>query len=174
MTRRISKEQIDAPDFVTVGRVLGVWGKGGEVKIELLTDLLDQFDPEREVLLNGYFQTIERSHPHKDTVVVKFKAINDIRAADRLQACRVEIPIGEIPPLPEGEFYHFQLIGLAVVSVEGEPVGTITSILPTGSNDVYRLDSPRGEVLIPAIEDVIKSIDLENGQVTIEVIDGLL
>jgi 16S rRNA processing protein RimM len=77
-------------------------------------------------------------------------------------------------PLPEGEYYHDQIIGLKVFTTDGTLIGSVTDILPGTSNDNYIVRGASGEVLIPAIEDVIISIDLDKGLITIEAIDGLL
>ena len=78
------------------------------------------------------------------------------------------------PPLPEGQYYHHQIIGLEVVTTHGELLGAVTEVLPGRSNDNYIVEGPRGQVLIPSIEDVIESIDLQNRVITIEPIEGLL
>jgi len=77
-------------------------------------------------------------------------------------------------PLPEGQYYHYQIIGLQVRTTQGELIGTITRVLTGKSNDNYIVQGTKGEILIPAIEDVVKSIDLEQGFMTIEAIEGLL
>lgn len=77
-------------------------------------------------------------------------------------------------PLPEGQFYHHQLIGLQVRTTRGEYIGDIIDILTGKSNDNYIVQGPAGQILIPAIEDVVQSIDLDAGIVTIEPIEGLL
>ena len=77
-------------------------------------------------------------------------------------------------PIPEGQYYHHQIIGLQVKTILGELIGTVTDILTGKSNDNYIVQSTQGEILIPAIEDVIQSINLDQGCITIEAIDGLL
>jgi 16S rRNA processing protein RimM len=77
-------------------------------------------------------------------------------------------------PLLEGQYYHHQVIGLEVRTTQGELIGTITDVLTGKSNDNYIVQGTKGEILIPAIEDVVKSIDLDQGRMTIEAIDGLL
>ena len=77
-------------------------------------------------------------------------------------------------PLPAGHYYHHQLIGLNIVTTDGEALGAVTEILPGQSNDNYVVEGPRGQLLIPAIEDVIQSVDLERGEIVIEPIKGLL
>ena len=77
-------------------------------------------------------------------------------------------------PLPEGQYYHHQIIGLQVRTTQGESLGSVTEILTGKSNDNYIVQGAKGEILIPAIEDVVKSVDLEQGCITIEAIEGLL
>ncbi|MFH1647746.1 MAG: ribosome maturation factor RimM [Chloroflexota bacterium] len=77
-------------------------------------------------------------------------------------------------PLPQGQYYHSQIIGLEVRTTRGEVVGTVTDILSGKSNDNYIVRGDRGDVLIPAIEDAVQSIDLERGCLIIEAIEGLL
>ncbi|GAI40657.1 unnamed protein product, partial [marine sediment metagenome] len=86
----------------------------------------------------------------------------------------VEIPRSQAQPLTEGQYYHFQLIGLEVWTTRGELLGNITEILTTESNDIYIVHNAKGETLIPVIEDVVKSIDLDKGHVVIELIEGLI
>jgi len=86
---------------------------------------------------------------------------------------RVEIQHNQENPPPEEQFYHDQIIGLQVKTTGGEIIGTVTDILSGISNDNYIVRSPAGEVLIPAIEDVVKSIDLDKREVVIEAIEGL-
>jgi 16S rRNA processing protein RimM len=75
---------------------------------------------------------------------------------------------------PEGHYYHHQIIGLQVRTTQGELIGIITKVLTGKSNDNYIVQGARGEILIPAIEDVVKAIDLDQGLITIEAIEGLL
>jgi 16S rRNA processing protein RimM len=77
------------------------------------------------------------------------------------------------PPLPEGEFFHFQLLGLRVISQLGEELGHLTEIIQTGSNDVYLVSDGKGEVLIPAVSQVVQQIDLDAGVMVVELIEGL-
>ncbi len=77
-------------------------------------------------------------------------------------------------PLPEGQFYHHQLIGLQVRTTRGDYIGDIVDILTGKSNDNYIVRGATGDILIPAIEDVVQSIDLDKGCITIEPIEGLL
>jgi 16S rRNA processing protein RimM len=73
----------------------------------------------------------------------------------------------------EGEFYAREVIGLKVRTIDGEELGEVTEILVTGANDVYVVQGPRGEILLPARVEVIKGIDVEAGVMTVELLPGL-
>ena len=162
------------PDYLAVGRVLAPWGRIGEVKVQVVTDFPDRFDPGETVYVDGHPHTIESSRPHKQHLLVKLVGVNSISDAENLKDCELTIPRSALRSLPSDEYYAFELIGLDVVTTGGEALGRIAEIMSTAGNDIYVVHGKRGEVLIPAIEDVVKSIDTEKGQMIIEVIDGLL
>ena len=162
------------PEFLIVGYILAPWGIRGEVKVEVVTDFPERFAPQKVVYLNTRPLEIESCRPHKQHLVVKLATIDSVEDAEKLRGQDLTIPRSELYPLPEGQYYTFQLIGLKVVTTEGETLGRITDIMATASNDVYIVEGKRGEILIPAIEDVVKSIDLNKGKIVIEVIEGLL
>ena len=86
----------------------------------------------------------------------------------------MEMEANRETPLPEREYAHVQIIGLRVITTQGELIGTISDIITGQSNDNYIVRGDKGEILIPAIEDVVQSINLDEGHVIIEAIDGLL
>jgi 16S rRNA processing protein RimM len=162
------------PEFLIIGRILAPWGIRGEVKVQVVTDFPDRFLPRKLVYANGCPLEIESCRPHKQHLVLKLATIDSVEAATRLRGCDLTIPSSELLPLPEGQYYTFQIIGLEVVTTGGETLGHVKDIMTTASNDVYIVEGKRGEILIPAIEDVVKSIDLEKGKMVIEAIEGLL
>jgi 16S rRNA processing protein RimM len=162
------------PEFLIVGYILAPWGIRGEVKVEVVTDFPERFAPRKIVYLNTRPLEIECCHPHKQHLVVKLATIDSVEDAEKLRGQDLTIPRSELYPLPEGQYYTFQIIGLKVVTTEGKLLGRITEIMTTGSNDVYIVEGKRGEILIPATEDVVKSIDLAKGKMVIEAIEGLL
>jgi len=162
------------PEFLIVGYILAPWGIRGEIKVEVVTDFPERFAPQKIVYLDTRPLEIESCHPHKQHLVVKLATIDSVEDAEKLREQDLTIPRSELYPLPEGQYYTFQIIGLKVVTTEGKLLGRITEIMTTGSNDVYIVEGKRGEILIPAIEDVVKSIDLEKGKMVIEAIEGLL
>ncbi len=161
-------------EFVSVGRILAPWGTKGDLKIEVMTDFPTRFAPGRRVYVDGRPLAVERSRPHKENLIVKLATIDTRKAAERLHGRLLEVTHSEVYPLPEGEYYRFELIGLEVCTTEGAPLGEIADILITGSNDVFVVRKDGNEVLIPAIEDVIKSVDIKKGRLVVELISGLL
>ena len=162
------------PEFLIVGRILAPWGIKGEVKVEVITDFPERFAPRNLVYINSHPFEIESCRPHKQFLVLKLAAIDSVEVAEQLRDCDLTITRAELPELPEGQYYTFQLIGLVVVTTDGESLGQVADIMTTAGNDVYIVEGKRGEILIPAIEDVVKSIDLKKGTITIEAIEGLL
>ncbi len=107
--------------------------------------------------------------------VVALAGISSPEQAAILTNKTIYIPEDELPVLPKGEYYCYQLIGLKVETQEGKYLGELIKIFPTGSNDVYEIKPDQGEtILIPAIKDVIKSVDLEKGIMVVELLEGLL
>ena len=162
------------PESLIVGRILAPWGIRGEVKVEVLTDFPERFAPQKVLYLNARPLEIESCRPHKQHLVVKLATIDSVEDAEKLRGQALTIPRSELSRLPEGQYYTFQIIGLAVLTTEGEHLGQVTDIMATAGNDVYIVEGKRNEILIPAIEDVVKYIDLEKGEMVIEAIEGLL
>jgi 16S rRNA processing protein RimM len=162
------------PESLIVGRILAPWGIRGEVKVEVLTDFPERFAPQKVVYLNARPLEIESCRYHKHHLILKLVSIDSIEVAEKLRGQDLTIPGSELYCLPEGQYYAFQLIGLKVVTTGGQTLGRVTDIMTTPSNDVYIVEGKRGEILIPAIEDVVRSIDLKKGKMVIEAIEGLL
>jgi 16S rRNA processing protein RimM len=161
------------PEFLTIGRILSPWGTKGEAKVQVLTDFPEMLAPRGQVYVAGHPFTIEETRRYDKHLILKLTAIEDRGAADRLRGLELEIPRSEAHTLPEGQYYPFQLMGLRVQTGTGELLGEISDIWLRESNDIYVVQGPRGEFLIPAIEDVVKEIDLEHGIMVIEVMEGL-
>lgn len=103
---------------------------------------------------------------------LEFENIIDIDAAKSLVGSKVLIPENMLEMLQDGEYYWKDIIGLDVYSEDGKHLGRIESVFPTGSNDVYVCNGER-EILLPAIADVIKTIDLDKRIMTVNLLEGL-
>ena len=161
-------------EFITIGRILAPWGVKGKLKVKIETDFPQRFASGAKVYINQQPITIDSAEWHSGKLVIKLSTVDSIEETQKLRGKAVEIPRSQAQPLTEGQYYHFQLIGLEVWTTEGELLGNITEILTTESNDIYIVHNAKGETLIPAIEDVVKSIDLDKGHVVIELIEGLI
>ena len=161
-------------EFIAIGEIVAPRGTKGNLKVKVLTDFPQRFAPEATIYINRQPMTIADTSWHKGMAIIKVRSIDSLEDAERLRGETVEIHHSQLQALPEGQYYHFQLIGLEVWTTQGELLGNITEIMTAASNDNYVVSGARGELLIPAIEDVIKSIDLDKGQVIIEPIEGLL
>ncbi len=161
-------------EFITIGQILAPWGVKGKLQVRVITDFPQRFAPSSKIYINRQPMTIDSTEQHKGKVIIKLNQIDTIEAAQRLRGQPIEIHHSQLHPLPEGQYYHFQLMGLEVWTTQGELLGNITEILTAESNDNYVVSGDKGEILIPAIEDVVKSIDLDRRRITIEPIEGLL
>ena len=162
------------PGYVAIGRVGAPWGVRGAVRVLPLTDRRAQLAAGRTVTVAGERRTIESTRWQKGMVHLRLSGIEDREAAAELAGRLLAIPESELEPLPEGQYYRFQLIGLAVISTDGEELGGVTDVLSTGANDVYIVSGPFGEVLIPAVDDVVRDVNITAGVILVEIIPGLL
>ena len=139
-----------------------------------LTDVPGRFEELERVFVGGRPYTVRSARDQGGTVRLRLQGVTTREAAESLRDQLVEIPRVEAGPLPEGQYYHQQIIGLRVRTETGDDLGTVAEILPTGANDVYLVRGAGPEMLVPAIGDVVRSIDLEAGVVTVAVVEGLL
>jgi len=161
-------------EFVQVGRVLRPWGLQGMVRIEQQSDNPERFKPGSRLYVGGESYEIERNRFRFEKRLIKLKGIDSPEAARTLAGATIEVPIDEVPEPPKGRYYHYDLLGMKVVTTQGEDLGEIAEIMPTPANAVFIVKGPRGEVLIPSIADVVKQVDTEHSVMTIEVLPGLL
>ena len=159
--------------YVAVGRVLAPFGVRGEIKVEPLAPP-QTFSPGRSVTLRAERHEIESSRRHKGAVLLKLASIETPDDIASYRGEYLQVPEAELAELAEGEYYRYELIGLRVVSTEGEELGEITEVLERPANDVFVVSGPNGEALIPAVGEIVREVDVAGGIVTIEVVPGLL
>lgn len=158
--------------LLLVGRILGVHGLRGELKVEPLTDFPQRFQPGSELLLDGEPVRVQRSRSERNFVYVILADVTSRQAAEALVGRSFYVPEGSTP-LGEGQYYHHDIIGLSVRDETGRRLGEVVEILVTGANDVYVVRGERGELLLPAIDDVVKRVDLQSGEMVVELMQGL-
>lgn len=164
--------------YIRVGQIINTHGHKGELKIYPLTDNIERFYDLQRVFINreeNYIPyTICSVRKHNNIVLLFLDEVPDMNTAEKLQGLYLEIPENELEPLPEGQYYIYQLIGMPVYENE-RYLGILKDIIRTGSNDVYIVeDSARPKpLLIPALKSVVSKIDFENGKIFVKLLPGL-
>jgi 16S rRNA processing protein RimM len=165
----------EAPGYLAVARVLAPWGIRGEVKAEILTDFPNRFSLLEIVYLGEDLEPVEleSTRLHKRFALLKFAELNRREDVDRLRGMLVQIRADQAMPLDEDTYYVHQIEGLEVWTSDGEHLGPVIEVLFTGGNDVYVVKTKEQELLIPAISDVVREVDLEAGRLTVRLLEGL-
>ena len=165
-------------DFLEIGKIVKPHGLKGSVKVLSYLgsgDLLESLDRLSIRQRNG--ETV--SYSLKSLKVkgrcfyLEMEGIETIEQADTLIGCPVLIPADKLKALPEGEYYWQELIGLEVITEEGCPVGKVERIFPAGDGDVYVCTGGEREILLPAIEEVVRKIDPAKGVIVVRLLDGI-
>jgi 16S rRNA processing protein RimM len=165
---------------MTVGEIVAPFGRIGEVKVRLETDFPDRFASLEEVCLRSRkgesrIVRVERARLHKGQVLLKLQGVESIDDAELLRNTLVQIRNVDAVKLAADEYYIHDLLGCRVLTANGETLGEIADVLRGGANDVYVVRSPdRGEILLPAIRDVIRRVDPKAKQVIVTPTPGLL
>lgn len=156
--------------LIRVGQIVGAFGIKGQVKVEPLTDFIeDRFDLDSTLYLKGEQVSIQTIADHKSHLIVKFKGIDDRTQAESLQWAYLEAPEDERPDLEEDEFMLEDLIGLAVITTSGERLGNVSEVLFYPAQDIIIV----GEHQIPMVKEFVKDVDLEAGEIKVELIEGM-
>jgi 16S rRNA processing protein RimM len=170
---------MESRELIKVGRIVGTHGYKGALKVQPLTDFPERFQAMQKLKIKQgpttAELTLETCSPHRGLLLMKFQEINTIEEAAQYRNAFINVTADELYPLPEGCYYHFQLLGMKVDDLEKGFLGEITDVLETGANDVYVIKSEvYGEILIPAIKDVIREVDVTQGHMLIRLLPGLV
>ena len=165
--------------YLEIGQIVNTFGIKGMVKVVPFTDDINRFDElEKVYIVNKKVRKeyeIEQVKYHKNMILIKFKGIEKVEEAENFRNCYLEIDRKDAKPLEKDTYYIVDLIGLKVYTDEGDYLGKLDDIYNTGSNDIYVVKDELGkQFLLPAIEDVIKKIDLENKKIIVHLLKGLV
>jgi 16S rRNA processing protein RimM len=164
--------------YLAVAHVVGVHGIRGDLRCVLLTDFPDRFKRGLRIFLGDEHSPheVERARLERNRVVLKLNGVDSRTDAEALRGATIFVAEGDAVRLPRGSYFWHQIIGLRVRTAGGKVLGTVAEIIETGSNDVYvvrRSPPDSGELLLPAIKDVVRKIDLARGEITVELLEGL-
>jgi 16S rRNA processing protein RimM len=165
------------PVYLAVGKLRHAHGVRGEIFMEILTDFPERFQPGTILFLDGGVKQLclVRHRQHKDGLLMTFEGYTTPEEVGQFRNHIVFVKAADRPPLPDGEYYHHQLIGLQVISQDGLSIGKVSEILETGASDVLVVRSDAGrETLIPMADEFIPAIDLSKGEITVHLIPGML
>jgi 16S rRNA processing protein RimM len=167
----------ERPERLIIGRVLSGHGVDGTLRIALLTHFPERLNLLRHVYLGDEEQPrrVRRARLQPPHGLLTLEGITTPEEAAQWRGQLVRIDHEQAAPLPPGEYYHWQIIGAAVVEEDGAALGIVAEIIETGANDVYVVRTPTGgEILLPAIAEVIRHVDTERGVITVHLLPGLV
>ncbi len=158
------------PLYLVVGQIRKPHGLKGEVLFEVMTDFPERLQRGKRVYIGDEhtLMTIIGVRSHNKGLLVSFRGKETPEDVESLRNEMVYVKTSELPSLPKGEYYFHQMVGLQVYNEQEELLGELTEILETGANDVYVINTPEGkELLVPAIESVLKLVDLDRKRIVI-------
>lgn len=164
------------PVYLAVGLLRRPHGVRGDILFTVTTDFPERLRPGTLVYFGDDKRGVKitRRRLHNDGLILGFEGISTPEQAARHTGKTVFVRADDRPPLPEGEYYHHQIIGLDVFDETGASLGVVSEILETGSNDVYVVKNLAGrELLLPALEQVVLEIDLERKMMKVHLLPGL-
>jgi 16S rRNA processing protein RimM len=168
---------------VALGRVVGAHGMGGQLRVRYFGGAPDNLTRLETVLLAESegaadaerFEVTRAAPGRREEVRMALAGVEDRESAVRLRGKLVVAEASQLEALPEGEYYSYQLVGCRVEGVDGQPIGTVREVWPTGAVDVLVVEGEKGvRQLIPAAEDQLRGVDIEARRIVIEILPGLL
>jgi len=153
----------DAAELIAIGLIEKPFGVKGEVRVRSLSDVPGRFEGLKDVTLvapsgRALVTVVNRVRGHGGSYVLGFDAISR----------------GAAPPLPAGQYYEYELVGMTVVAETGRVLGTLEEVFETGSNHVFVVRREGRELLIPGLRQVVASVDLQTRTMTVRLIPGMV
>ncbi len=165
------------PVYLAVGSLRRSHGIRGDFLLDITTDFPERLKPGIQVYVGEKKQALKitRRRPHTEGLILGFEGISNPEQAAKYRAQTIYVLADNRPPLPEGEYYHHQIIGLNVVDEAGAALGVITEIIETGANDVYVVKgADEREILLPALKEVLLDINLDTKTMRVHLLPGLV
>jgi 16S rRNA processing protein RimM len=165
------------PAFLAVGKLRHAHGVRGEILMEVFTDFPERLQPGVVLYLDSGSDVLRlvKCRPHREGLLVSFEGYTTPEAIGQFRNQLLYVKAYDRPPLPAGEYYQHQLVGLQVTSDASVPLGKVIEILETGASDVLVVRPEVGpEVLIPFVDEFIRDINLAQGEIIVHIIPGML
>jgi 16S rRNA processing protein RimM len=168
--------QSGEPEYLVIGKLRHPHGLRGEMLMEVITDFPERLQPGVQVFVGEDHRPLHlrSQRNHAKGLLVAFKGFETPESVGEFRNAMVFTATAQLPKLPEGEYYHHQLIGLDVVSDEGQELGRLTEIMTTAANDIYVIHNQAGqELLLPAIDEVVLAVDLLQRKIRVHLLPGI-
>ena len=162
-----------------IGQIVNIFGIKGFVKVNPFVDDISRYDDLEKVYVRRNKElkemTVEEVKYHKNMVLIKFKGIDRVEEAELLRNSYLEVDRENAIELEDGEYFIADLLGLNVYTEEGKVLGKLEDIFNTGSNDIYVVRTEDGkQLLLPAISEVVKEINIEESKIVVHLLEGLI
>jgi 16S rRNA processing protein RimM len=163
---------------VLLGKIIATHGVKGQLRVFLFSGEFSSIAGLDTIMVkapNSGMETFEvaAAARHGKKVLLTLKNYDNVNQVLHLVGRELYVERDQLPELPEGEYYWRDLVGLRVVTDQGEMLGTLTEIIATGSNDVYVVQGREREYLIPALEEVVLEVNLDDGVMKVSPPEGL-
>ncbi len=168
---------MSSSDLLPIGRVVRAHGVRGKIKVEYFGGKSRLF-PYRKILIKGSTgetatYEVREAVSQPPWMILNLRGVEKAEDAQSLAGKEVLIEKETLPDLDEGEYYWADILGMAVETEEGKRIGTMKEILETGANDVWVIEGKRGEILIPATDEVIRDVDAQRRVIRVSRMKGL-
>jgi 16S rRNA processing protein RimM len=175
-TKHPSGSPAGEPVYLVIGYLRRPHGVSGEIIMDLHTDFPERIKSGRKILIGEKYQpyTLDTVRPHGNGLLVSLVGVETPEEVGKFRNQWVYVKATDVPPLPEGKHYQYEMVGLDVVDESGNPLGKLVEILETGANDVYIVRDDSGkEILLPAIPSVILNVDMDQRTMKVHILEGL-
>ena len=159
---------------INIGKVVNVVGLRGEIKIYNYSDTTDRYLKFKEIIIGEKTFNIDSVRVQKNMIIMKLQGITKREEAEALKEQLVYITEAQLEQLPEDTYYVKDLIGLTVKTVEGEEIGKVKDVIQNGGCDIYDIQGAKGQIMIPAVKEFIKSVSMEEQTIIVSLIEGMM
>jgi 16S rRNA processing protein RimM len=154
-------------DLVTIGQIINTHGVKGEVKVFPLTDDMKRFRKLKTIIVDEQEIEVIWCKLQTDKVILKLNGIDTMEAAEKYKTKYIKVKREDAVKLPKGRYFVVDIIGCKVVDENNKEIGNVSEVIFTGSNEVYWIKGTK-DILIPALEDIVLNIDIDNKIITIK------